>query len=679
MHKINQRKAARLLASGLFITGVSLTPLSSAMAQQFAATAFSECPHDAFLTQGAQSRTFGIDLVTGDYKIEANKHRLFNGNKRAKNGRLNGLGFNYNDNFVYGWSYRHGQPARIHNDWTIEPLGNINITNNNFYVGDVSIPENRYYVYRRGHRYGLFYIDLDPASDTYHQMHQVVDGETMDLRIADIAFHPTTGAAYAVDRSGYLFKIDAANGTYENLGHTGQSGTFGAAYFDTYGNFYISRNKDGKIFRISLQFNDGFRCALAPITVGQDSHVDFGDAPDSYGTSLATNGARHGLPGQPQYENVFSTGVRLGWSVDSEGGAYSSPLSDNDQGHDENGIRFATSLIGNRVARVEVQAPEGGILSIWLDTDRNGVFDGNDQVVTDQVMNDGYNLVAFNVPAEVEPGETWARFRISSTAGLAATGGAPDGEVEDHQVKLLPEPATVSIYPSVGGYSTVAFEDNWPLVGDYDMNDLVAQLRTYTYETSLGLTRVEIEGRIAASGAFYRNGFGIRLPGVLRSAIDESSIEYEIAGRKIDTSPLEAGRNEAIFIIAENVFEHVLGGPGCAYYRTQPGCGAPMEFEFKLSAHLSTPQDVQISGVFDPFLFATPGEWHGAHFVSPPGRSYEVHLKNQAPTEAFDMSLFAGVGQDASDPATGQYFVTDTGMPWGLEIGSEWLYPERYD
>ena len=35
--------------------------------------------------------------------------------------------------------------------------------------------------------------------------------------------------------------------------------------------------------------------------------------------------------------------------------------------------------------------------------------------------------------------QTFARFRFGSTGGLAYTGGAPDGEVEDYAVELRHE------------------------------------------------------------------------------------------------------------------------------------------------------------------------------------------------------------------------------------------------
>jgi len=85
----------------------------------------------------------------------------------------------------------------------------------------------------------------------------------------------------------------------------------------------------------------------------------------------------------------------------------------------------------------------------------------------------------------------------------------------------------------------------------------------------------------------------------------------------------------------------------------------------------------ELAGAFDPFLFATPGAWHGELFAEPPGRGYEIHLKNQAPTEAFDAQLF-GMNDDASDPASGHYYQTATGMPWVLEVSRRWDYPREY-
>jgi hypothetical protein len=53
--------------------------------------------------------------------------------------------------------------------------------------------------------------------------------------------------------------------------------------------------------------------------------------------------------------------------------------------------------------------------------------------------------VSFSVPAGFTRGTTFARFRLSTARGLAATGMAPDGEVEDYELTLTAagDPAAV--------------------------------------------------------------------------------------------------------------------------------------------------------------------------------------------------------------------------------------------
>lgn len=676
----------RLIAAGVAIVGFNAISPSIAIAQEYEATAFKECSPGAYLTQGRQSRTFGIDLLTGDYSVLAENHEHPG---VATSGALNALGFNPHDRFVYGWSYTLDQPVRVHNDWSVEPIGT-NIVGKAFYVGDVSVVHNRFYVYRKGSDYGLYYFELDPNKSDYLAMTKVSGSEKMNLKIADMAFHPFNGLAYAIDGNGDIYEIDPEAGTSKKLGNAGIQGLFGAAYFDVSGNLYVGENATGKIYKLGIDaghaeaeffssgpsstFNDGFRCARAPVGTSTANLLDFGDAPDSYGTTLDSNGARHGF----DTSNDSLPAVRLGPSIDGESDAYAFPLSDNNEGGDEDGVAFISSIVQHRTARVVVDAPGAGYLNAWIDTDRNGRFDEADQIISDAVLLSGEQTISFTVPSDVVEGDSWARFRVSSVPGIEAFGGAPDGEVEDYPVKLLADPVTVSTYPSRSGWSTVAFEDNWPFVGDYDMNDLVTQLRTTTYRDSRGYTKVDIVGRVSAAGAFYENGFGIRLPGVNRDAIDEERLEFTLSNRVASTNPLELGRKEAIFIITENVFNHVSAGPECLFYRTEPGCSADIEFNFTLSVPFKEPQTAKLSGVFDPFLFATPGAFHGAHFLTPPGRSYEIHLKNQAPTEAFDNALFAKVGQDRSTLENGHYFLTDTGMPWALEIGDDWLYPREW-
>ncbi|MCV5948597.1 hypothetical protein OFN94_27695, partial [Escherichia coli] len=76
---------------------------------------------------------------------------------------------------------------------------------------------------------------------------------TANVNLTDFAFHPGDGSLYGIDNnSGILYKFNTANGQATMIGDTGETGTFGAGYFDVNGNYYVSRNQDGKIYRINL-------------------------------------------------------------------------------------------------------------------------------------------------------------------------------------------------------------------------------------------------------------------------------------------------------------------------------------------------------------------------------------------------------------------------------------------
>ena len=646
------------------------------------ADAFNECPSRAFLTQDAVAKTYGVNLVTGDFGLLQDD--------MGTKSKVNATGFNPNDQFLYGWGYEQHKPVRIHSDFKVEYLDvDVISEGKDFYVGDVSLTNNTYYVYRRGQNNGLYGISLDSGADDYLQMKRVIDGKTLDLKIFDIAFHPSDGFAYAVDKTGFLHKIDSETGSSTNLGNVGVTGTFGAVYFDVDANLYLSSNRDGNVYKVAIDsgdytaqlfaigpsssINDGARCALAPVVDESNVDIDYGDAPDSYGTYLKDNGARHGLLADP---DLF-----LGSQVDGESDGKPMPQSDDesDRNDDEDGVQFATTLQAGSQAVVMVEPSKQGILSAWIDRNQNGVFDDNEQVITDRAVSAGKQPIYITIPQDARAGDTWARFRLSSSVGMTPTGGVSDGEVEDYKVNIQVEGSAVTYYPSSSGWTTIAFEDNWPFEGDYDMNDLVTHMRTSVFKTDGKVTLVNIAGELSAVGAAYHNGFGIRLPGVLRDQIDEENINYTINDRVVNNySPLEAGRYEAIFIMAYNTWSYVSAGEDCVYYRTEEGCGSDKQMRFNITIPMKTPIESDISGVFDPFLFATPGAWHGDHFDTPPGRSYEIHLKNHHATEAFDYKFMNFSGQDASNPDNKHFFQTTKGMPWAMEMGSEWMHPKEF-
>jgi LruC domain-containing protein len=639
------------------------------------------CPTEAFLAQGSPAVMYGIDLSTGSYRTLAEN--------MSATSSVNAIAFNTHDRYMYGWDKARQSLVRIGSDFQSEALAVSGNVGGHYYVGDISTTENAYYIYRKGSNdfHGLWRIELDTTSPQYLTAQRIVDGQTLFLAIYDFAFHPDENIIYTVDGQGRLHSINPVNGSRSLLGQTGVTGTFGAIYFDVSGYMYISRNKDGAIYRIdvnngiytaelfaqgpSSSSNDGARCSFAEVIPLAGTLLDFGDAPDTYGTSMAANGARHEVGG-----NIF-----LGDGVDGETQAYISPSSDDQvSDDDEDGVNFISSLAAGAQAIVNVNTSSNGFLNAWIDFDQNGVFSTSEKVIDGISLTSGSHNITLATPAGAKQGDTWSRFRYSSVQNLDPTGGAPDGEVEDHNIAVTGQVATVQYYPSVNGFVTIAFEDLWPSKGDYDMNDFVVNYRT-SYSAVAGLvTAVSIRGEITAIGATFHNGFGVEIKGLTRANIDESSINYVINDINQSSSPLEAGHINAVFIVANDVWDYIEPAEGCSFYRTEANCGgSPIQFSFTIEAQLTTavlPDEIEL-GLYNPFIFATNGFNRNSIFSSPPGRPLEVHLKNNTPTALADPALLARA-DDYSNAAAGLYYLNQNGLPWALEIGTEWKHPGEY-
>jgi LruC domain-containing protein len=400
--------------------------------------------------------------------------------------------------------------------------------------------------------------------------------------------------------------------------------------------------------------------------------IDFGDAPASY-TSLADdNGARH---------STENNAIFMGAGVDAEFDSYQFPLSDDatDGNDDEDGVAFVTGLEVGNAAVLELIASTSAFVDAWIDFDGNGVFGSDEKIADAQVVIQGNNTVFYDVPEWAEVGSTWARFRLSSIGGLEPTGSFSDGEVEDHQVDITELNVSIQYYPSASEWATIAFEDNWPSIGDYDFNDLVMNYRISEYTLNGEVIRIKLEGQIAAVGALHHNGFAFHLPGISRSTIDENAIRYTINDLPQITSPLEAGRSQAIAIITNDVWDFVSAGVNCNYYRTEAGCGSDIQmgFSMTLPMAIAIPSAEMPEFPYNPFLFATEGYDHSLAFGLPPGRAYEIHLPDKAPTEAFRTDFF-GRRDDRSEPQNGRYFVSSNGMPWAINVGVEMQYSLEY-
>ncbi len=197
--------------------------------------------------------------------------------------------------------------------------------------------------------------------------------------------------------------------------------------------------------------------------------ADYGDAPASYPVEAASqinpaDAARH----------IIVPGLYLGSGVDGETDGHPSLTAHGDDlaaGDDEDGVAF-TSYIGtaalpsavmiinqNNTLTVSSVVPAGetAYLNAWIDFNGDGDWDDpGEQIASDLVVTTGSAPLVVNVPATAVPGTTYARFRLSTEAGLSPRGTAVDGEVEDYQVQLLNLPVK-SVIDSSEAHTSAGF------------------------------------------------------------------------------------------------------------------------------------------------------------------------------------------------------------------------------
>lgn len=197
-----------------------------------------------------------------------------------------------------------------------------------------------------------------------------------------------------------------------------------------------------------------FRCSsaggLGPDGFASDGEVedhvlavagtDLGDLPDTYGTTLASDGARHRI--DPLAPFVLGSCV----DTDADGQPDGAAQGDDaglgsyrvgDCFDDEDGVQFG-SLRACFDSTVTVTASAAGLLDAWIDFGADGTFDAADRVATASPVAAGATPVTVSVPCDAVPGTTYARFRLSSGGVAGPTGAAPDGEVEDHVATIAP-------------------------------------------------------------------------------------------------------------------------------------------------------------------------------------------------------------------------------------------------
>ena len=208
-----------------------------------------------------------------------------------------------------------------------------------------------------------------------------------------------------------------------------------------------------------------------------------------------------------------------------------------------------------------------------------------------------------------------------------------------------PTKAYNNYYPSSSPSSgaTVAFEDQWPVKGDYDLNDVVISYR-YKVVTNAQNKVVQLQGdyTLHATGSGYTTGFGVEFP-ILRSTVSG-----------VSGGTLEAGQTNAVIRLFDDIRDEM------ATWNTKPGEAISPAKNYTVTFNISNGPSINTFGLgsYNPFI------WNGGLGN---GRNHEIHLPGKRPTTLGTTSIF-GTGDDNSNVAAARFYVTSSGLPWAIDI-----------
>ncbi|MFV0290183.1 MAG: BspA family leucine-rich repeat surface protein [Mangrovibacterium sp.] len=165
--------------------------------------------------------------------------------------------------------------------------------------------------------------------------------------------------------------------------------------------------------------------------------LDFGDAPQTYGTTKTDNGARH-------YIDDVNNNLFLGTAApdaERDGQATDDASGDDNSGDDEDALAASYGTDGSFITLTDIQVTNStgkqAYLYGWIDLNQDGKF-GEEESMT-QTIELGENTVTLKTDDynnSIKQGTYMVRMRVGTVQAEVSSplGLAIDGEVEDHQI-----------------------------------------------------------------------------------------------------------------------------------------------------------------------------------------------------------------------------------------------------
>ncbi|WP_207423838.1 LruC domain-containing protein [Desertivirga brevis] len=224
-------------------------------------------------------------------------------------------------------------------------------------------------------------------------------------------------------------------------------------------------------------------------------------------------------------------------------------------------------------------------------------------------------------------------------------------------------------FPGKNLKGTLLYEDCWPRLGDFDMNDLVINHNYTGYLDETGkVTDISFSFDLKALSAQLNNSFGVMVPGVSPNNVQVvNSYNLDNVNSNTDKSrtyAIESGHTNDVVVKVFTAASTIMGGNVV----NNTGDGAitrPVE-KFSFTVRFKTPISVADFNKISPFI------------ITNDRRNVETHLPNRRPTIKANAGRF-GTEDDGSSTTGNKFYLSNgtraaANLTWAVEVPSEIPY-----
>lgn len=194
---------------------------------------------------------------------------------------------------------------------------------------------------------------------------------------------------------------------------------------------------------------------------------------------------------------------------------------------------------------------------------------------------------------------------------------------------------THSYTPAKDTDGTLMFEDLFPELGDYDLNDLVAYYNTHTYCSSKNnLDGLELKFQIRALGGSLPYRLCLQLSYIPTKYVQGNmTVSSSMPGITMELLPQE-GEEKAILVI--DGLNQLKGSGGGSFYNTEAGASLSLESELPTITCKIERNNIDDVNGYNAFssTCANPGTAFN-FFLQNPSNMREIHLRGYEPTKLY--------------------------------------------